>query len=1103
VEAKVDVGVWLGNLGLGQYEAAFRENAIDGDILPRLTAEDLKDLGVTIVGHRRKLLDAIAAFNSSTPLQAPHSEPPPAAPPPQKSGEVAAERRPVAIMFCDLVGYMRLSSRLDPEEVHAILERFFAIVDSVVDSYGGTIDKHIGDAAMALFGTPRAYGDDGLRAVRAALEIQLAVPAQLASASGALAVHVGLAMGEVVASRVGSEKRREYTVVGEAANLAARLLRQARAGETLVSEEIWRVTSRFADYEALGGQELKGFERPVPVFRLKGLREAAAGQLPIVGRQGELAQCRGALTRVAEGSSGAVIVVRGEPGIGKTRFVEELQSIAGDLGFERHTGWALDFGAERGHGAVGVIVRSLLALRREASHVDVEQALAAATDPPEPSNYDALYLRDLMEVPQRDEDRALYEAIDAGARARGKERALARLVETSARHAPLLLVVEDVHWADSPTLELLAALARATAECHAALVLTTRIGGDPLDAGWRATLADDVQLAVDLAPLTSAEAETMASSFAAAEDFAAKCVERAGGNPLFLEQLLRAAQDLVEGKLPTTVQSVVLARADLLAPNDRRAIEAASALGQRFALSTLRALIDDPRYDGEALLRNALLRSAPGGLQFVHALVRDGVYASLTRPRRRQLHKLAAGVLLDEPTLRAEHLDLSDDTEAPRAYLAASKEQEVLFRQDQAAALARRGLAIATDPQDRADLALALGDLELHAGRGQEALDAYRGALSDCRSDRDCLRGLIGRAAANRLLAKLGDAFAALSEAEPRARAAAADRALAEIHYLRGNLHFARGELDFCRKEHSAALEVALRLDSPEWRAHALSGLADAQYMDCRMATALKLFAECVELNEVAGLTRILTANCVMMGHCRIYVCEFDTGLEMHRGLEIARRISNRHGEMFALQSIGLCLTAAGRYGRTAEVQAQALEQARALNARRYEAIILGICAELALVEGRLAEALVLARDGLAASEETSPGFAGPLLFGLLALLERGPAEQAAALAAGEALLAKGAVGHNHFWFRKYAIEQALNARDWDAADRHAGALAARTGDEPLPYSDMIVERERILARIGRRAATEEDERTLADLRGKAAQADFRIDALGEALRAA
>ena len=430
--------------------------------------------------------------------------------------------------------------------------------------------------------------------------------------------------------------------------------------------------------------------------------------------------------------------------------------------------------------------------------------------------------------------------MDTAARARGKELALARLVDGASRRQPLLLIVEDVHWADAETLGQLAALARATAQCRAALALTTRIGGDPLDAGWRATAAGGFQLTIDLAPLTSAEAETIARSFAAAEEFAAKCVERAGGNPLFLEQLLRAARDLVDGKLPSTVQSVVLARADLLAPNDRRAIEAASVLGQRFALATLRALIDDPRYDAEVLLRNALLRRSPDGLQFVHALVRDGVYASLTRARRRQLHGAAARVLADEPTLRAEHLDLASDPEAARAYLAASKDQDALFRQDQAIALARRGLAIATDPQARVDLALQVGDLELHAGRGREALEAYRGALADCRSEGDRVRALIGVAAANRLLAKLDDAFAALSEAEAPARAAAADRALAEIHYLRGNLHFARGELDSCRNEHSAALEAASRLDSPEWRAHALSGLADAQYMDCRMATALE-----------------------------------------------------------------------------------------------------------------------------------------------------------------------------------------------------------------------------------------------------------------------
>ena len=302
--------------------------------------------------------------------------------------------------------------------------------------------------------------------------------------------------------------------------------------------------------------------------------------------------------------------------------------------------------------------------------------------------------------------RAFADALEA-ARTRGKERVIEGLIEAGARRQPLLVTVEDIHWADAGTLSLLGAVARATTRGRAALIMTTRIEGDPLDAGWRAMTADSFQLTIHLSPLAQSEAQTIAKRFPAAEAFAAKCVERAGGNPLFLEQLLRTAGDLVDGKLPNSIQSVVLARTDLLAANDRRAIEAASVLGQRFTLANLRALIGDQRYTGEALLRNALLRPVPDGLQFAHALVRDGVYASLTRARRRQLHDLAARVFVDDPLLRAEHLDLADNPEAPRAYLAASRDQSALFRQDQAVALASRGLAIAVEPRDRVDLAFS------------------------------------------------------------------------------------------------------------------------------------------------------------------------------------------------------------------------------------------------------------------------------------------------------------------------------------------------------------------------------------------------------------
>ncbi|MGA2794738.1 MAG: tetratricopeptide repeat protein, partial [Roseiarcus sp.] len=651
------------------------------------------------------------------------------------------------------------------------------------------------------------------------------------------------------------------------------------------------------------------------------------------------------------------------------------------------------------------------------------------------------------------------------------------------------------------TLSLLAAVTRATAASRTVLVITTRPEGDPLDAHWRGMVSGASLVTDDLSPLSPADALAIARRFVDADAFAAQCVERAGGNPLFLEQLLRGVGDLADSRLPASIQSVVLARTDLLSTLDRRAIQTASVLGQRFSLPHLRALLKEPHYVCDTLVRNVLVRSTRDGLQFAHALVRDGVYGSLTHARRRELHRTAAAIFVDDPVLRAEHLDRAGDAEAPRGYFAASKVQASLFRHDQAIALATRGLALAAEERDIVDLALLLGDLQQDAGRGADSLAAYGRALAVTNAEADRCRALLGCAAANRLIARVDDAFSALAEAEPLAVVRIDDRALAEIHYLRGNLHFARGQVSECRGEHELALEAARRVGSPEWQARALSGLADAQYMDCRMATALRNFADCVNLCDAYGVTRIAVPNRVMMGHCRIYTCAFDLALDdMHTALETAMRIGNRHAEMFATQSMGLCLTAAGRYAEAEGYQTKALEQARDLNARRYEAVILAQCAEVALFKGRRAEAVALVRKGREISDETGPGFAGPIIHGLLALAEERQEDQEAALAAGEALLAKGAVGHNHFWFRRYAIERALLIGDWNEVDRQADALLLRMAEEPLAYASCLAERGHILARRGRGEATETDENRLTQILSAATNVDMRINALGGSL---
>jgi class 3 adenylate cyclase/tetratricopeptide (TPR) repeat protein len=1017
-----------------------------------------------------------------------------------RSEQPEGDRRPVSVLFCDLVGYTRLSSEMDPEDVHALLERFFTLVDAIVDRFGGTIDKHIGDSAMALFGAPVAHGNDAERAVRAAMQIHASLPE--VNSSPPLTAHIGVATGEVVASSVGSKHHRGYTVTGEAANLAARLLTNAASGETLVSEAVYRATSHVIAYESVGSLTLKGLDRPVDVWKATGMSTAAADSQALVGRRSEMAQFRAALDACIEGPSGAVILIRGEAGIGKTRLMDEVQSAAAALGMKSHSGFVLDFGTERGHGAVSTVVAGLIGLGSLASSDLVESAIDTALKELRMQSDDALYLRDLLEVSQPEATRGVYEAMDAATRTQGKERVVSELVRASADRQPLLVEVEDIHWADAETLSLLAAITRATAISRSVLAMTTRLEGDPLDAHWRALAGGAALVTIDLSPLSPVDALSIARRFIDADAFATQCVERAGGNPLFLEQLLRSAGDLTDDRLPSSIQNVVLARTDLLSAEDRRAIQAASVLGQRFTLPHLRALLQEPLYVCDTLVRNVLLRPVRDGLQFAHALVRDGVYGSLTHARRRELHKTAALIFVEDPVLRAEHLDRAGDAEAPRAYVVAAKAQAALFRPDQAIALATRGLALAVAGRDIVDLALYLGDMQQEAGRGVDALEAYGRALSASDAETDRRRALLGRAAANRLIARLDDAFAALAEAEPLASADLDDRALAEIHYLRGNLHFARGQVSACRGEHELALEAARRIDSPEWQARALSGLADAQYMDCRMATALRHFADCVALCEAHGLPRIAAPNSVMMGHCQVYTGTVDRGLnDIRRGLEIAIRIGSRHTQMFATHSLGYCLTIAGRYAEAAEFQPEALQQARALNARRYESAILAHSAEVALFNGRRTEALALARGAREISEETGPGFIGPAIQGLIALTAEAREERSAALAAGEAMLARGAVGHNHFWFRRHAIERALLDEDWDEAERQADALLHRMADEPLPFGSCVATRGRVLARRGRGDASDADEQALEQALASAAAAGARIDALGLALR--
>ena len=326
----MDIVVWLRSLGLGKYEAAFRENEIDETVLPSLTAEDLKELGVAALGHRRKLLDAIAALRNDGGGKAPAVDTATTSSTPSAHPEDRAERRQVTVMFSDLVGSTALSARMDPEDLREVISSYQKCVAETVQRFGGFVAKYMGDGVLIFFGYPQAHEDDAERAVRAGLELAAAVGALRTHA--ALQTRVGIATGlVVVGDLIGSGEAQERGIVGETPNLAARLQGVAEPNSVVIAESTRKLVGNLFELEDLGAQDLKGIAGPARAWAVlrassaEGRFEAmhATGLTELVGREEELELLLRRWSKAKTGE-GQVVLLSGEPGIGKSRLAAAL-----------------------------------------------------------------------------------------------------------------------------------------------------------------------------------------------------------------------------------------------------------------------------------------------------------------------------------------------------------------------------------------------------------------------------------------------------------------------------------------------------------------------------------------------------------------------------------------------------------------------------------------------------------------------------------------------------------------------------------------------------------------------------------------------------------
>jgi class 3 adenylate cyclase/tetratricopeptide (TPR) repeat protein len=670
---------WLRAHNLEQYAEAFEANDIDLDILPELNDRDLEQLGLSL-GNRRRLLKAIAArAGTETPPSNPSSgeksssqNKPPSA---DTAGSVDAERRQVTVLFADMVGSTALSAKVDPELLGGLIRRYQDAVAGAIGRYGGFVAKFMGDGVLAYFGFPRAFEDAAERAVRAAIGILSEAGAIELPDNTRVQARIGIATGLVVVGEIiGTGTAQERTIVGETPNLAARL--QALAGPDciLVSESTQKLLGGLFELTHTGEHDLKGFARPVPAWQVCGeasveSRFAAirtGGSLPLIGRAHEMGlMCqRWQLARQGEGQ---IITVTGEAGIGKSRAIEALQE---ELAAEPHARVNLQCSPYHSDSALYPVIQYLNRAARfmpaDTPAIRIEKlrgwlARQGMTDASAPA-----LLAELLSLPFPE---AAPSSLTPAQRKAATLALIVDLLVGMGHGDPVLVVLEDAHWIDATTLDMMMRLTDSIGRARLFAVVTAR---PDFVAPW---LTRPHATLVTLGRLGRPECMQVVAGVAAAHglsaDTVAAIVARTDGVPLFVEELTRTVMESAgDTTVPATLKDSLMARLDRLG-GAREVAQIAAVIGRQFTFSLLQSVASKgaPELDGmlAKLVAAGIVFPEERGLErsfiFKHALVRDAAYESLLLMRRREWHQRVADALernfadltAKEPELLAYH----------------------------------------------------------------------------------------------------------------------------------------------------------------------------------------------------------------------------------------------------------------------------------------------------------------------------------------------------------------------------------------------------------------------------------------------------------------
>jgi adenylate cyclase len=768
------------------------------------------------------------------------------------SVDLSENRRIVSILFADMSGSTTLGERLDPEDLRRILGSFFAAMSREIQRFGGTVDKYIGDAVMAVFGAPVAHEDDAERAVSAALAMQAAIGRlndDLERRLGMrLSLRIGVNTGEVIAG-VLAEVQGAYTVVGDTVNTAQRFESAAPLGGILVSEPTWRLTRRAFEFEAPIQITLKGKAEPQHAYRVLARREREVQQAatPLVGRQAELGRLQQSLDDAMLGQ-GACVHLIGDAGIGKSRLLRELRPSV-DSSVAQFATRCASFETDTPYAVVGQLLRLIFGIGAGTEQAKAEEHIRRAFqeigDAP-----DALATVVLLDV--------LGYAERSGFDPQSKQRVLValfrRLLERWAERTPLLVILEDLHWVDSASSAVLVEVARDVPSRRCLLLTTSR-------TGWSPTWVADM---VHLEALEGSGARNLveAAFGSPVEDSLVETIlARTGGNPFFVEEVVHGLTESgvtqeqdgqvmlkagVTPRVPATVQEVLTARMDRLPASAKQVLQPAAVCGRVFWQRVVEHVLPGaPVTENIATLdreRYVLPRPAQGESIYVfrHALIQEVAYQTQLQAHRRTTHgaigeaiEIIFGDRIDEFVNElAFHYRYSDnDPKALYWLVRAGDRAKALFANQEALTLYSAALERAENgegPLQAGSILERSGDIQSLIGRYDEAIASFHTALDRISNPAAVTRARIERkvGTALRIKGEYAQAAATLSRALDLL-GELADVEGAQIHLQTGQLHWRSGDYAAAKESLTAAVAIAERQGQDEVLAEAFKQLGN------------------------------------------------------------------------------------------------------------------------------------------------------------------------------------------------------------------------------------------------------------------------------------